>query len=145
MSRMKHLLRRLHIGGGHCDQRLAEARPDAAAPTDSASTAQTIPSPAASERVGTGESVSSGGDRPAGEDCLDFIYLEEEFQVQLALAISASDPESRDDPETAQIDAAKRISLGCSTAPSAGVGQALVDVLSLHYWVIISSFLSLSF
>ncbi|KAM1520303.1 hypothetical protein TB1_022433 [Malus domestica] len=47
---------------------------------------------------------------------VDFNFWDEEFQVQLALAISASDPGSRDNPETAQIDAIKRISLGCSAS-----------------------------
>ncbi|XP_073019801.1 serine/threonine-protein kinase EDR1-like [Primulina eburnea] len=58
-----------------------------------------------------------------------FNFFEEEFQVQLALAISVSDPgQSEHDPETAQIDAAKQISLGFS--PS----QSVSDFLSLRYW-----------
>lgn len=48
--------------------------------------------------------------------------------MQLALAISVSDPEAREDRETAQIKAAKQRSLGCP--PS----QTLVEVLSLRYW-----------
>ncbi|KAM1837453.1 hypothetical protein EV1_019033 [Malus domestica] len=50
-----------------------------------------------------------------GSQVIQYI-LEKEFQVQLALVISASDPDSRDDPEMAQIDAAKRINLGCSAS-----------------------------
>uniref|UniRef100_A0A803NG18 non-specific serine/threonine protein kinase n=1 Tax=Cannabis sativa TaxID=3483 RepID=A0A803NG18_CANSA len=85
---MKHLLRKLHIGGGGINEQ---------------------------QHQRLGETT-----RP------------EEFQVQLALAISASDPDSREDPESAQIDAAKRISLGCSAAVSDNKGR--VDILSLHYW-----------
>ncbi|GLT97276.1 hypothetical protein SLE2022_148490 [Rubroshorea leprosula] len=70
-------------------------------------------------RVGAGESV--GGDPTAGAG-VDFGLLEEEFQMQLALAISASEP------ETAQIDAAKRISLAGSS------NDALADFFSLRYW-----------
>ena len=74
-------------------------------------------------RIGAVESV--GGDRTAGDE-VDFNLLEEEFQMQLALAISASDP------ETAQIDAAKRISLAGTET------NAFVEFLSLRYWVIYS-------
>lgn len=61
-------------------------------------------------------------------DSADFNYFEEEFQVQLALAISVSDPDSREDPETAQIKAAQEISLGCSPLENP------VEFLSLRYW-----------
>lgn len=63
---------------------------------------------------------------------MDFNLLEEEFQVQLALAISASDPDAREDP---QIDAAKRISLGSCSSVASNVSDALVHSLSLRYWV----------
>lgn len=54
--------------------------------------------------------------------------------MQLALAISVSDPETREEAKTAQIKAAKQRSLGCSTS------DTLVDFLSLslRYWVISS-------
>lgn len=150
MSRMKHLLRKLHIGSGLNDhQRLAEARP-VSTPIDSnpnssgPSTAAASSSPAAMVgRIGAVDSAavdsssSSGGGVGGGGECLDFNFLEEEFQVQMALAISASDPDAREDTESAQIDAAKRISLGCATPVAAS--QALVDILSLHYWVLRSS------
>ncbi|KAM1388379.1 hypothetical protein ACFX2I_016516 [Malus domestica] len=91
-------------------------------------------------RITAVESVSdptaggeSGGSGSGGGVGVDFNFLEEEFQVQLALAISVSDPDSRDDPETAQIDAAKRISLGCS-ASSVTDTQAPFEMLSLRYW-----------
>ncbi|PON96040.1 Mitogen-activated protein kinase kinase kinase [Trema orientale] len=141
MSRMKHLLRKLHIGGGLNDhQRLAEARP--------VSSPISTPNPfASSSAASTSGSATMGGigaiesaavDRTAGDggggggECVDFNFLEEEFQVQLALAISASDPDSREESESAQIDTAKLISLGCS-APVAD-NKAHVDILSLHYW-----------
>ncbi|KAM1894727.1 hypothetical protein ACFX13_043598 [Malus domestica] len=83
-----------------------------------------------SDRTAGGE---SGVSRSGSGGGVDFNLLEEEFQVQLALAISASDPDSRDDPETAQIDAAKRISLGCSASTVTDT-QAPCDMLSLRYW-----------
>ncbi|KAL1089463.1 hypothetical protein V6Z11_D07G022700 [Gossypium hirsutum] len=135
MSKMKHLLRKLHIGGGLNEhQRLAEARPvisPSPSPTpDSNSMNVTGPATVTSSssstvtsstmgRIGAVESV--GADRTAG-DAVDFNLLEEEFQMQLALAISASDP------ETAQIDAAKRISLAGTD------NNVFVELLSLRYW-----------
>ncbi|KDP34102.1 hypothetical protein JCGZ_07673 [Jatropha curcas] len=136
MSKMKHLLRKLHIGGGINDhQRLGDARPVAnpSASPNPLSSSATSPS---SSNVRTGAVESPGGDRVAagdGNSGMDFNLLEEEFQVQLALAISASDPNSLDDPESAQIDAAKRISLGCPVAP-VPVTDALAESLSRRYW-----------
>ncbi|XP_038696000.1 serine/threonine-protein kinase EDR1-like isoform X2 [Tripterygium wilfordii] len=137
MSKMKHLLRKLHIGGGLNEhQRLGEPRrstnpinPSALSSTSASPTTSYSPS-----SVGTIDAVESGsGDRTAGRDGgLDFNFLEEEFQVQLALAISASDPDAGKDPDSVQIDAAKRISLGC-TASVAGT-DALVEFMSLRYW-----------
>lgn len=137
---MKHLLRKLHIGGGFNEhQRLGEAlpvssptsNPDPSAASASSSASTSTSSSATMGGIGTVEPV---GDRSAVDGgCADFNFLEEEFQVQLALAISASDPDSREDPESAQIDAVKRISLGGSAAVTDS--RTLVDILSIRYWV----------
>ncbi|XP_022750095.1 serine/threonine-protein kinase EDR1-like [Durio zibethinus] len=136
MTKMKHLLRKLHIGGGLNEQkRSEEARPvigpspspsrnsnsnsNSTGSTTTASSSSFSVSSGTMGRIGAVESV--GGDRTAG-DKVDFNLLEEEFQMQLALAISASDP------ETAQIDAAKRISLASTDT------NAFVEFLSLRYW-----------
>uniref|UniRef100_A0A2P2L9X1 non-specific serine/threonine protein kinase n=1 Tax=Rhizophora mucronata TaxID=61149 RepID=A0A2P2L9X1_RHIMU len=128
MSKMKHLLKKLHIGGGiHGHQRLAETRP--------VSNPNAGPSASSSSNGRTVVVETTPVDRPAGDGAtgLDFNFLEEEFQVQLALAISASDPDGREDPESAQIDAAKRISLGCPVAPVT-ITDTPVESLSLRYW-----------
>lgn len=52
---------------------------------------------------------NNGEDEQLGED---YSFLEEEFQVQLALAISASNTDVRDNSESEQIKAAQRLSLG---------------------------------
>lgn len=99
-------------------------------PNQSSPVAAAAPSSALGS-VGGGDAV----DRAAVDSqdaAVDFSFLEEEFQVQLALAISASDPDARDDRETAQIKVAKRISLGCS--PSTTDTETLVELLSLRYW-----------
>lgn len=163
MSKMKHLLRKLHIGGGLNDhQRLGETRPisvhrpisnpnpnsnlSASSPASTSTSTSTSSSATMVGRIGAVESAAvAATDRTAGDggggECLDFNFLEEEFQVQLALAISASDPDAREDSESAQIDAAKRISLGCPA--SVADTKALVDILSLHYWVFFYLFLFL--
>ncbi|GMI81394.1 MAPKKK delta-1 [Hibiscus trionum] len=139
MPKMKHLLRKLHIGSGlNEQQRLAEAQPvisPSPAPSpnsNSISNSMNVTgvetathsesSSVSSGTMGrTGAVESVGGDRTAGDE-VDFGLLEEEFQMQLALAISASDP------ETVQIDAAKKISLAGSDTSSS------VEFLSLRYW-----------
>jgi len=63
----------------------------------------------------------------------DFNFMEEEFQVQLAMALSASDPETRNDEESDQIKAAKQLSLACS--PSVPDNERLSEFISLKYWV----------
>ncbi|KAF7138375.1 hypothetical protein RHSIM_Rhsim07G0142400 [Rhododendron simsii] len=116
MSKMKHLLRKLHI---HHHHRVDPPPPPPPLP----------PSSAASSSSPSDSALTARTREPAAaENPADFNFFEEEFQVQLALAISVSDPDSRDDPETAQIKAAKQISLGC--APS----ETLVESLSLRYW-----------
>lgn len=111
-----------------------------------------IPSPSSSAagraggRTGTGAVTGTGTGTGAGtgsgegdEDAaMDFNYFEEEYQVQLALAISASssipEEESRmvNDPESLQIQAAKRISLGHFPSPSPATSP--VEFLAHRYW-----------
>lgn len=127
MSKMKHLLRKLHIG----DHQNLEQRQQPPVLDQSAQTASSSPSPSPSpsalpdlpQTACSSENESSSS---------NFNYLEEEFQMQLALAISVSDPgQTGVDSETAQINAVKQISLGRS--PS----QSMAEFLSLRYWVII--------
>ncbi|KAI4316529.1 hypothetical protein L6164_024506 [Bauhinia variegata] len=137
MSRMKHLLRKLHIGGGINEhQRLAETGPVLSPTPNLTSSSSTLPS-ATMDTIAKNESVPdrtaidvSGG--LTGDKGVDFNLLEEEFQMQLALAISASDRDVRKDPESSQIDAAKQMSLGC--ASSVTDTEALVQFQSLRYW-----------
>ncbi|OVA08444.1 Protein kinase domain [Macleaya cordata] len=147
MSKMKHLLRKLHIGGGSVNDhhnRLGETRhnnnnSNSNNSTNSSSTSTTPSSvPPTSSSSTTSSSASSTLTFPrtravdASDSSVDFNFFEEEFQVQLALAISASDPDAREDPELVQIKAAQRMSLGCP--PSVAVDETLVDFLSLRYW-----------
>ena len=120
MSKMKHLLRKLHIGSDHHHQIGADPRPLVDPPT---------PQPAAAAASSSASALARAGVVDSAENSVDFNFFEEEFQVQLALAISVSDPDAREDRETAQIKAAKQISLGRS--PS----ETLVDSVALQYWV----------
>ncbi|KAG8381814.1 hypothetical protein BUALT_Bualt05G0012000 [Buddleja alternifolia] len=113
MSKMKHLFRKLHIGD-HTPQ-TAQSQPSASSASPSVSPPSDLPQ------------TASYWENESPND--NFNFFEEEFQMQLALAISVSDPgQNYVDPETAQINAAKQISLGCS--PS----QNLAEFLSLRYW-----------
>lgn len=133
MSKMKHLLRKLHIGGGgafHDHHRMPTA---GTGPVNISSppptTPQTMPFQSSASSSSSSALTGTGGaESAAAENSVDFNFFEEEFQMQLALAISVSDPEAREDAETAQIKAAKQRSLGCS--PS----DTFVEFLSLRYW-----------
>ncbi|KAJ6372905.1 hypothetical protein OIU76_027275 [Salix suchowensis] len=133
MSKMKHLLRKLHIGDHH--NRLGgETRP-----VSSSNTSPSTTPSSSNERIEPIESTAV--DRTAVEAIsranssgIDFNLLEEEFQVQLALAISASDPDSTLDAESAQIDAAKRISLRSCPVVPVDNADSLAESLSLRYW-----------
>ncbi|XP_051119382.1 serine/threonine-protein kinase EDR1 [Andrographis paniculata] len=123
MSKVKHLLRKLHIGDHHQHGRppppldpSPQTAPSVPSTSSSPSSPSDLPPPASSSE---NERSTSG----------NFNYFEEEFQMQLALAISVSDQgQSCVDPETAQINAAKQISLG--RLPS----QNLAEFMSLRYW-----------
>lgn len=134
MSRMKHLLRKLHIGNGHHNNRHSRRRnPDnnrppseTETPRPSSSSSLSPPSADSSDR-----SVTESADANVrGRNPRDFNFFEEEFQVQLAMALSASDP--RKDDESDQIKVAKQLSLACS--PSTPDDQGLSEFLSLKYW-----------
>ncbi|KAL0327495.1 UNVERIFIED_CONTAM: putative serine/threonine-protein kinase SIS8 [Sesamum angustifolium] len=120
MSKVKHLLRKLHIGDHH-----HHGRPPALDPSPQTTPSQpsTLSSPSSDLPQTT---LSSEND---SSNSSNFNFFEEEFQMQLALAISVSDPgQNCVDSETAQINAAKQISLGCP--PS----QNPSEFMSLRYW-----------
>ncbi|KAL6502023.1 hypothetical protein OROGR_027156 [Orobanche gracilis] len=122
MSKMKHLLRKLHIG----DHQHQQGRSPQASVDPSPNTTASQPSSPSLSSDLTQTTTTSTADESSNTN---FNFLEEEFQMQLAMAISASDPgQACVDSETAQIDAVKQISLGRS--PS----QSLAEFLSLRYW-----------
>ncbi|KAJ7966433.1 Mitogen-activated protein kinase kinase kinase [Quillaja saponaria] len=137
MSKMKHLLRKLHIGGGINEQQRLGETPEVICPSpnlsSSSPSSSSILAPSTMRIIGENEPVGDGTAVDVTVDKgVDFNLLEEEFQVQLALAISASDPDGRKDPDSAQIDAAKQMSLGC--AASATGKEAFAEFQSLRYW-----------
>ncbi|KAL3655705.1 hypothetical protein CASFOL_000101 [Castilleja foliolosa] len=125
MSKMKHLLRKLHIGDHHLGRPPPPASLD---PSPQTATSQpSTPSSSSPNQSADFPQPTTSAENESPNS--NFNFLEEEFQMQLAMAISASDPgQTRIDSETAQIDAVKQISLGRS--PS----QSLAEFLSLRYW-----------
>ncbi|CAL5321232.1 unnamed protein product [Camellia sinensis] len=117
MPKMKHLLRKLHIGGG-CNNGNHHPSPPQTVEVTPLSSSSSASLELALMRIRVVESA---------ENSVDFNFFEEEFQVQLALAISVSDPDSREDPETVQIKDAKQISSGC--VPSETLTESLSSVL----------------
>ncbi|KAG0460056.1 hypothetical protein HPP92_023184 [Vanilla planifolia] len=64
----------------------------------------------------------------------DYFSSEEEFQMQLALAISASNSEFREDPDGDQIRAATLLSLGTHRIDRGRQDDGTAESLSRRYW-----------
>lgn len=168
MSKMKHLLRKLHIGGGsgggggggidHHQPDLLPVADLAPKPSVSPISEKANPLSSSSPASSSSSSVSSRGvvSEAGSGSKLDpvtasaavgtagtggnFSLFEEEYQVQLALALSSSDPDGVEDLDSVQMKAAKRMSLVSSATAEAGVGsgggeQNAMEFLSLRYWV----------
>ncbi|CAN6439734.1 unnamed protein product [Victoria cruziana] len=160
MPKMKHIFRRLHIGGSHEPPRSNDA--GAATPAEPcgsdnraspcwtsggvsvtpspSSSSSSAPSPAGGGGAGSLTAASAGEERNsvtapsvAKTELTDFYTSEEEFQYQLALAISASNSDLRDDPDKEQIHAATLMSLGHPPALSVRAGDA-AEAQSRRYW-----------
>ncbi|KAK1616086.1 hypothetical protein QYE76_021603 [Lolium multiflorum] len=138
MSRMKHLLRKLHLSGAGAGNgsagtgttastpppdhhRPRQRRPANSPPPPPPVVAASPPEPAAAPEEPTGMGADTTMTR-----------LEEEYHVRLALAISASDPAGLVDPDSVQMRAAERISLG---GPAAAPGdRTTMEALAARYW-----------
>ncbi|KAJ1278569.1 hypothetical protein BS78_04G089600 [Paspalum vaginatum] len=139
MSRMKHLLRKLHLAGGPAGGAGAGAAPDHHRPRHrrsphppppppvvvAAEAPESTP-PAAAVAVEVAVAPAAGEPRGLGAEAAT-TRLEEDYQVRLALAISASDHAGVVDADSVQIRAAELISLG------AGPGRP-AEALSARYW-----------
>ncbi|KAG9451981.1 hypothetical protein H6P81_004885 [Aristolochia fimbriata] len=123
---MKHIFKKLHFGSSHDPNRSNEVpsasstSPTCASDHRTAASANAPPSPS-----------SAPGPAPAVPRT-DYFSSEEEFQVQLAMAISASNSEFRDDPDTDQIRAATLLSLGRQN--SGRQREETAEAMSRRYW-----------
>nr|KYP74421.1 Serine/threonine-protein kinase CTR1 [Cajanus cajan] len=141
-ERMKNIFKKLHIGGNHDPHRSNEVSPPVPSPSCAAdhspsSSSAAPPSPSTSSPstavVTPGGGGGGGGASPV-VNRQDYFSSEEEFQVQLALAISASNSEFRDDPEKDQIHAATLLSLGGHRIDSTRNRDDVAEALSRQYW-----------
>nr|ACQ57002.1 EDR1 [Glycine max] len=138
---MKNIFKKLHIGSSHDPHRSNEASPSVPSPScvadQSQSSAATPASPSSASASASTVVVTPGGGGGGASPVMnrqDFFSSEEEFQVQLALAISASNSEFREDPEKDQIHAATLLSLGGHRIDSARNKDDVAEALSRQYW-----------
>ncbi|KAF5946040.1 hypothetical protein HYC85_016268 [Camellia sinensis] len=99
--------------------------------------AQSPASPSTSSSPSTAVSPATVTTTPAESavNTQDYYSSEEEYQVQLALALSVSGRESGDDPEKDQIRAVTLLSLGRHGSNSIRErDEAAADLLSRQYW-----------
>lgn len=149
---MKHIFRKLHIGGSHesfdgrnqvvrglnSAEAVAQQDPTVASTSSGLSGWLTnarhslLPSTPRPRLESADNAAALGLDSPhsEGQSPLSFNYYEEEYQFQLALALSVSNENMVDDPESLQIRAAKRISLGRPPSP----GSTPAESTAHRYW-----------
>ncbi|KAK7391927.1 hypothetical protein VNO78_20351 [Psophocarpus tetragonolobus] len=137
-ERMKNIFKKLHIGGNHDPHRSNEISPPVPSPSCAAdhsqSSAATPPSPSSSSPSTVLLTPPAAAAAAPAVNRQDFFSSEEEFQVQLALAISASNSEFRDDPEKDQIHTAKLLSLGGHRIDATMNKEDVAEALSRQYW-----------
>ncbi|CAN7066082.1 unnamed protein product [Brassica oleracea var. botrytis] len=139
---MKHIFKKLHRGGNQDQNRTNDAA--AGAPPSDQNRIQTAVNPqsASTESIPAASvTASSITTSPAPVSAAttnrsDYISSEEEYQVQLALAISASNSQSGEDPEKHQIRAATLLSLGSHHRmdPRRDSSEVIAQRLSRQYW-----------
>ncbi|RLM80492.1 serine/threonine-protein kinase EDR1 [Panicum miliaceum] len=153
MSRMKHLLRKLHLAGGAPaggagaapdHHRPRHRRPGHPTPTSTPSPPLVVaaagapeppePAGATPAAASVAAAVPPAAGEPRGLEAeAATTRLEEDYQVRLALAISASDHAGLVDADSVQIRAAELISLG-GAAAGAGHDRSPAEALSARYW-----------
>jgi hypothetical protein len=122
MSRMKLLLRKLNLSGVKCG---------GGATSDHHRRRRPPPPPHPPPPPPVEVSVSAGSVfRETERETIT--RFEEEYQYQLAMAISQSDPDGVEDPDLLQIMVAKQISLGCG---GGDMTTKEMEMLSLRYRV----------
>ncbi|KAF7805176.1 serine/threonine-protein kinase EDR1 [Senna tora] len=144
---MKNIFKKLHIGSNHDPNRSHETPPSSVTSSSCASDHTTVPVQNSGTPLPSPSSTSSSSPSPAtlpaagtsipppaASNFQDYFSSEEEFQVQLALAISASNSDFRGDPEKDQIRAATLLSLGGHRIHSATNKDYEAEALSRQYW-----------
>lgn len=146
---MKHIFKKFHIGSNH-DPNRTNDNPSPVAASSSPCVSDNRPATAPGQTSGNSPSSPSSSPSLAttppvagtvtpvsvAPNRSDYFSSEEEFQVQLALAISASNSDFRDDPEKDQIRAATLLSLGNHRIDSTARDQEdAAEALSRQYWV----------
>ncbi|OVA15499.1 Protein kinase domain [Macleaya cordata] len=148
---MKHIFKKLHFGSNHDPNRTNEI-PNPPSPslstscgsdhhrtTSSPSPVSYSPSsstPAASSSAASSIAITTTTTANAigATDRSDYFASEEEFQVQLALAISASNSDFREDRDKDQIREATLLSLGRQRDDSGREKDDAAEALSRRYW-----------
>ncbi|KAK2637629.1 hypothetical protein Ddye_025424 [Dipteronia dyeriana] len=144
---MRHIFKKLHIGSNHEPNRTNETLTSTSyATTDSgrttsSSTTTTPASPSAATPTTPTTTTSLSSPTTVSTNRTDYMTSEEEFQVQLAMAISASSSSNTEDfREKDQIRAATLLSLNNNNdrRSDLGLGRDKGDVaaesLSRQYW-----------
>ncbi|KAF5767673.1 putative protein kinase TKL-CTR1-DRK-2 family [Helianthus annuus] len=124
MISMKKFLKKLHIRPNHSSDDSNSQRSESVSSITGWLNSVTNKKSQSVERF---DSVSSS-QLDAAMDELNNSEVDEEYQIQLALELSA-----REDPEAVQIEAVKQISLG-SSGPPENTPAAAAEIVAYRYW-----------
>ncbi|KAJ4956208.1 hypothetical protein NE237_012991 [Protea cynaroides] len=139
---MKHIFKKLHFGGNHDPNRSNEIPAQSLSssctsdqrPTSGQNSGHSPASPSSSTSSSPAPATTPSAPTSVAIDRTDYFSSEEEFQIQLALAISASNSEVREDRDNDQIRAATLLSLGRFRVDSEREVDEAAESLSRRYW-----------
>ncbi|KAL5770736.1 hypothetical protein ACOSP7_014890 [Xanthoceras sorbifolium] len=138
---MRHIFKKLHIGSNHEPNRTNETLASTSCATDSSlnTSSSSTTTPASPSTAAATTTTTSSSPTTVSSNRPDYMTSEEEFQVQLAMAISVSSSSNTDDySEKDQIRAATLLSLNKNNDRRSDLGRDKGDVaaeaLSRQYW-----------
>lgn len=127
---MKNIFKKLHIGSNHDPNRSNDtlSPPSVSDPRQNSTVSPS--SPSTSSPLSAAVPATPAGSRQ------DYYSSEEEYQLQLALALSVSGRDSGNEPGKEQVHAAERLSLAGRNDDSARErSEAAAELQSRQFWV----------
>ncbi|XP_047339326.1 serine/threonine-protein kinase EDR1 isoform X2 [Impatiens glandulifera] len=137
---MKHIFKKLHKGTNHDPNRSNDPPATTSVSPSSTSDSRPVSGQSSSQSPVSLSSGAATETSPSPQLAVsavnrqDYYSSEEDYQLQLALALSVSGPESRQDPENDQLHSATLLSLERHRTDTVRERDDAADLLSRQYW-----------